>query len=125
MKYEKSVLSNGIRVVTVPMPSFESVALDVWVNVGSRHEPDHLSGISHFLEHTVLDGGKKYPDASAVWSAIDKIGGEMNAATNKDYTNYYVKLHRDHLQNGFDILSDVLVDTRLSQRDVKKERTVA
>lgn len=124
MKYEKSVLKNGIRVITVPMPSLESATIDIWVNVGSRHEPKELSGISHFLEHTVLDGGKKYPTSSAVWTTIDSVGGEMNAATSKDFTNYYTKVHTDHLQLGFDILADVLINTRFNPKDIKKERTV-
>lgn len=106
------------------MPSLESATIDVWVNVGSRHEPKELSGISHFLEHTVLDGGKKYPTSSAVWTAIDSVGGEMNAATSKDYTNYYTRVHTDHVRLGFEILSDVLLNTRFAPKDIKKERTV-
>jgi len=124
MDYQKSVLSNGIRVVTVPMPSLESLTIDVWVNVGSRHEPKELSGISHFLEHVIMDGGKKYPTSSKVWTAVDSVGGSMNAGTSKLYTNFYVKLHKDHAKLGFDILSDVLLNTRVSPKDVKKERTI-
>lgn len=124
MKYEKSVLTNGIRVVTVLMPSLESVTIDVWVAVGSRHEPEELNGISHFLEHVVMDGGKKYPTSNKLWTAIDSIGGEMNAGTTKVYTSYYTKLHKDHVKVGFDILSDVLLHTRFAAKDVKKERTV-
>lgn len=124
MKYEKSTLSNGIRVVSVSMPSFKSATIDVWVNVGSRHEPSELSGISHFLEHVVLDGGKKYPTSASLWGAIDNVGGDLNAATSRDYTNYYAKVHVDHLRLGFDILSDVLTNTRFALKDIKKERSV-
>lgn len=124
MKYQKTTLPNGLRVVTTPMPSLESVTIDIWVKVGSRHEEPNLSGISHFLEHIVLDGGKKYPTSAKIWNTIDSVGGAMNAGTSKEYTNYFVKLHKDHMRLGFDLLSDVLINTRFSLKDVKKERGV-
>ena len=74
MKYKLSKLKNGVRVLTVPMPSLESAAITVWVKTGSRYEEEKIRGISHFLEHMVFKGSPKYPSAKIVSETIDALG---------------------------------------------------
>src|SRR5665811_1694588 len=91
MKYTLSKLSSGLRVLTVPMSGLESVTVTVWVKTGSRNEEEKTGGISHFLEHMVFKGSKKRPSAKAISEVVDSIGGEFNAGTSKDWTNFYIK----------------------------------
>ena len=86
MQFQRQVLSNGIRVLTIPMPSFESATAMVLVGAGSRYETEHNNGISHFLEHMAFKGTKKRPSAMEISSLIDGIGGEFNAFTGKENT---------------------------------------
>jgi len=91
MQYKINRLLNGLRVLTVPMPQSESATLTVWVKTGSRNENKKVGGISHFLEHMVFKGSKKRPTAREISEVVDSIGGEFNAATSKDWTNFYIK----------------------------------
>lgn len=75
MQYSKSVLKNGLRVVTVPMPSLESVTVTVWVKTGSRNENQKNNGVSHFLEHMFFKGTTNRPTAKQIAEEIDQIGG--------------------------------------------------
>src|SRR3989339_1815671 len=91
MQYKLTRLLSGLRVITVPMPGLESVTVTVWVKTGSRFEDKRINGISHFLEHMVFKGSVKRPSAKAISEAVDSIGGEFNAGTSKDWTNFYIK----------------------------------
>ena len=100
MNYHKTTLPNGLRIITVPMPSSESAAVTVWANVGSRYEDDKIAGLSHFLEHMSFKGSKKYPTAKDVSTAVDSIGGEFNSSTSKEWTNFYIKASKKHLETA-------------------------
>ncbi len=106
-----TTLPSGLRVVTERMPGALSVAAGVWVGVGARDEPDELAGVSHFLEHLLFKGTE---DRSArdIATAIDRVGGDMNAFTTKEYTAYYTRLPADGLALGLEILGDVLTAPR-------------
>lgn len=95
MQYTRTVLDNGLRVITIPMPSFESATVLVMVKAGSRFETKKNSGISHFLEHMAFKGTDKRPNAQAISSLIDGVGGEFNAFTSKEYTGYYIKSEKN------------------------------
>ena len=86
MTYNRKVFSNGLRVLTVPMPSFESATVLVMAGAGSRYENRKNSGISHFLEHMAFKGTEKRPTAMDISSLIDGMGGEFNAFTGKETT---------------------------------------
>ncbi|HYM65601.1 MAG TPA: insulinase family protein, partial [Candidatus Sulfotelmatobacter sp.] len=88
MKHTRKVLKNGLRLITVPMPSFESATVMVMVGAGSRYETPKNNGISHFLEHMAFKGTQKRPNAQVIASLIDGIGGEFNAFTGKEVTGY-------------------------------------
>lgn len=124
MQFEKTILSNGLRVLTIPMPSFESVTVLIMVGAGSRYENTKNSGISHFLEHMAFKGTKNRPSAMAISSIIDGIGGECNAFTGKESTGYYIKSSAKHIELSLDILSDMLQNSLFDQVEIDKEKGV-
>lgn len=124
MVYNKKVLPNGLRLLTIPMPSFESATVLVMVKAGSRYETVKNSGISHFLEHMAFKGTQRRPDAMAISSLIDGIGGEFNAFTGKEYTGYYIKSAKTHIGTSLDVLSDMLMNSKLDPTEIEKEKGV-
>src|SRR3990172_8596741 len=103
MDFKLHKLASGLRVVTIPMPSLESVTITIWVKTGSRNEEEKIGGISHFLEHMVFKGSVKRPTARDISQAVDAIGGEFNAATSKDWTNFYIKTAKINLETAMDV----------------------
>ena len=89
--FTKSVLPNGLRVVTHPMTGAKSVAVMVMLAAGSRYESRETNGIAHFAEHMFFKGTEKRPTAKDISAEVDGIGGEFNAFTGKEYTGYYIK----------------------------------
>jgi len=124
MNYELDTLSTGLRLLTVPMPPSESVTLTVWVKTGSRRENLEKLGISHFLEHMVFKGSKKFPTMKMLFEIFDEMGAEHNAGTTKEWTNFYVKLPVFDIERGFEILSDVVLNPLLDAEEVEKEKKV-
>lgn len=122
MDYKLQKLSNGIRVLTAPMPSLESVTVTVWVKTGSRNENEKVGGISHFLEHMVFKGSKKRPTAREISEAVDAIGGEFNAATSKDWTNFYIKARSGAIDTAMDVLSDMVLNPVLKAEEIEREK---
>src|SRR5438105_3676124 len=122
MNYTKKVLSNGLTVIEVPSQDAESVVVDFFVKTGSRSETPEENGISHFLEHFLFKGTKKYPSALAISSLIDSIGGEMNANTGKEHTQYYIKAHHSYLGMIFEVLNDMLQYPLLDAGELEKEK---
>lgn len=124
MRFNKTILPNGIRLITVPMPSFESATALVMVGAGSRYENKNNSGISHFLEHMAFKGTQRRPTALDIASLIDGIGGEFNAFTGKEYTGYYVKASKTNVETVLDVLSDMLNHSKLDPVEIDKEKGV-
>jgi len=124
MKYTKKVLQNGLTVIEVPSHDAESVVVDFFVKTGSRSEAPKENGISHFLEHFLFKGTKKYPSALAISSLIDSIGGEMNANTGKEHTQYYIKAASKHLPLIFEVLTDMIQNPLLDEVELEKEKGV-
>lgn len=124
MKYTRIVLKNGLRVITIPMPSFESATAMVMVGAGSRYEKKKNSGISHFLEHMAFKGTKKRSSAMEIATLIDGVGGECNAFTSKEITGYYVKAAASKVDLCLDVLSDMLQNSKLDQAEIDKEKGV-
>jgi len=124
MKYQRKILKNGLRVITIPMPSFESATVLTMVGAGSRYETRKNNGISHFLEHMAFKGTEKRPSAMEISSLIDGIGGEFNAFTSKEITGYYVKAAANHVELCLNLISDMLQHSKLAQEEIDKERGV-
>src|SRR3989338_3464586 len=124
MQFQRQVLQNGLRVLTIPMPSFESATAMILVGAGSRYETEHNSGISHFLEHMAFKGTKKRPSAMHISSLIDGIGGEFNAFTGKETTGYYIKAAKNNIEISLDVISDMLQHMLLDEKEIEKEKGV-
>jgi predicted Zn-dependent peptidase len=122
MNYKLHTMPSGLRIITVPMPSLESVTLTVWVKTGSRNEEKRVGGISHFLEHMVFKGSPKRPTAKDISQAVDAIGGEFNAGTSKDWTNFYIKASKQNLETAFDVLSDMVLNPLLKSTEIEREK---
>jgi predicted Zn-dependent peptidase len=119
----KDLLPNGIRVVTEAMPHVRSVAVGIWVETGSRVEPESRSGISHLIEHLVFKGTATR-SAEAIASAIDSVGGHMDAFTAKEHTCFYVSVLDDHLALAVDLVTDILMQPLFAASDIEKEKAV-
>ena len=121
--YRRSDLPGGLRVLTERMPGVRSVALGVWVGVGSRDETPRLAGASHYLEHLLFKGTRRR-SARDIAEAMDAVGGETNAFTSKEYTCFYARTLDCDLPLAVDVLVDMLRCSRLTRADVEAERTV-
>lgn len=124
MNFQRTVFKNGLRLITIPMPSFESATVMAMVGAGSRYETRENNGISHFLEHMAFKGTKKRPSALSISTLIDGIGGEFNAFTGKETTGYYIKSSANHIDLSLDVLSDMLQNSLLDEKEINKERGV-
>ncbi len=122
--YTKSVLPNGIRLLTASMPATRAVSIAFYVGTGSRFEHENESGASHFLEHILFKGTKRRPLAQDVSEAIERVGGFMNASTDRELTIYWARVARPHLNIGIDVLSDMLLNSTFPPEEIEKERDV-
>jgi predicted Zn-dependent peptidase len=121
--YRKTVLPNGIRVVTESLPWVRSVAVGIWVETGSRIEPVDRGGVSHLIEHLVFKGTDTR-SAEDIARAIDSVGGQMDAFTAKEHTCFYVSVLDEHLEMAADLLADVLLRPRFAPGDIEREKAV-
>ena len=119
----RTVLPGGLRVVTEVLPAVHSVALGIWVGVGSRDEDLAHAGATHYLEHLLFKGTRKRT-ALEISSVMDAVGGEMNAFTAKEYTCYYARVLDADLPLAIDVLSDMVTASLIEPRDVDAERNV-
>jgi predicted Zn-dependent peptidase len=122
-EYRKTTLPNGIRLVTEWIPHVRSIAVGVWVDTGSRHEPADRGGISHFIEHLVFKGTESR-SAEDIARAVDSVGGQMDAFTTKEHTCFYVTVLDEHLPLAADLLADILLHPRFDAGDIEREKGV-
>ncbi len=122
--FEKTTLSNGIRVVSASMPQVGSVSCFVMLAAGSRYETPESKGIAHFSEHMFFKGTERRPTARTIATEIDAIGGEFNAFTGKELTGYYVKCGAETHDIAFDVLGDMLLHSRFDPAEIEKEKGV-
>lgn len=123
MGYQKTVLDNGIKVITEEIPYLKSVSIGVWVDTGSRDEQPHENGISHFIEHLLFKGTERRT-AFDIAKEIDSVGGTLNAFTGREYTCFYAKVIDKNLLLAIDLLSDIFLHSIMDLKDVEKERMV-
>ncbi len=122
--FEKTTLTNGIRVVSASMPQVGSVSCFVMLAAGSRYETPESKGIAHFSEHMFFKGTERRPTARSIATEIDAIGGEFNAFTGKEITGYYVKCGAETRDVAFDVLGDMLLHSRFDPAEIEKEKGV-
>ncbi len=105
------------------MPNMQSLALGIWIKVGGRYESLAFKGISHFLEHLIFKGSKKY-SCRRIKESIEGVGGSLNGFTSEELTCYLVKIPSRHLDLALDILSDMVINPLLPEEEIKKEKAV-
>jgi predicted Zn-dependent peptidase len=121
--YQKSVLTNGLRIVTEELPYFHSAAVGVWLNVGSRDETGAENGLTHFLEHMAFKGTPKRTVLD-IAREIDQLGGMCNAFTTKEQTCFHGRVLAEHLPRLVDLLGDLVLRAHLAAADLERERQV-
>ena len=122
--YTKTVLDNGLRVITSVMPHTRSACLAFLIGAGSCYENESEAGISHFAEHMYFKGTKRRPTAKAVSQDVEGVGGIINAGTDKEMTVFWCKVADAHFPVALDVLSDLLCNSRFDSNDIEQERRV-
>ena len=122
--YQRTVLDNGLPVLTSTMPNIHSVSMALFVGAGSRYETDEMAGASHFLEHLLFKGTEGWPTAREVSEAIEGVGGVMNASTDREMTIYWCKVAKPHYRTALSVLADMLVHPIIDPEELEKEREV-
>ncbi|WP_078554594.1 M16 family metallopeptidase [Bacillus alkalicellulosilyticus] len=120
---QKIDLSNGLRVLVEEIPTVRSISLGIWIGTGSRFESKEENGVSHFLEHMFFKGTTTRT-AAEIAESFDRIGGQVNAFTSKEYTCYYSKVLDEHGEIAVDILSDMFFNSTFAEEELKKEKNV-
>jgi predicted Zn-dependent peptidase len=124
MHYQRTVLDNGLRLLTAPMPGMRSASIALFFTVGSRYESARLAGVSHFIEHMLFKGTQHYPTARALSEAIEGIGGAFNGSTGKELTSYTARVPGEHLDQVMDVLAEMVRRPLFAPEEVEKERHV-
>lgn len=122
-QYNKSTLSNGVRLVTEKIPTVHSVSLGVWVDVGGRDETLASRGLSHFLEHMIFKGTKNR-SALEIALEIESFGGHINAFTSKEMTCFFVQMLDENIKIALEVLSDIMANSLFRSEDIIKEKAV-
>src|ERR1700747_1486904 len=122
-RVSRTVLPGGLRVVTEHLPAVHSVALGIWVGVGSGEQDHGAAGATHYLEHLLFKGTRRRT-ALKISAEMDAVGGEMNAFTAKEYTCYYARVLDADLPLAVDVLSDMVTSSLIAPKDVDAERNV-
>jgi len=121
--FSKTVLDNGIRIVSHEMPEHRSVSLGIWVENGSRHESEAENGLSHFIEHLLFKGTERR-SAAQIAEEMDAVGGVINAFTAKEHTCYYAKVLDENLPLAIDLLTDIFLNSSFDADEIERERSV-
>jgi predicted Zn-dependent peptidase len=121
--FSKTVLDNGIRVLSQEMPDHRSASIGIWVENGSRHETPAENGISHFIEHLLFKGTERR-SAAQIAEEMDAVGGVINAFTAKEHTCYYAKVLDENVPLAVDLLTDIFLHSRFDDQEIERERSV-
>ncbi|MBC7384755.1 MAG: insulinase family protein [Cryobacterium sp.] len=120
---KRTVLGSGLAVVTERLPGFKTLSIGIWVRVGTRHETNRESGISHFLEHMVFKGTATRT-ATDITREIERVGGELNAFTAREFTCFHVTVLARDLELAMEILSDILLHSTFDAEEFSREKKV-
>ncbi|MCE5197609.1 MAG: pitrilysin family protein [Armatimonadota bacterium] len=119
----KTILPNGIRILSEYVPYVDSVSVGIWAQAGSRDETDKRLGMSHFVEHMLFKGTEKR-SAREIADEMDSLGGHLNAFTDKEYTCYYAKVLSEHLATAMGVVSDMVLNSVLDPAEIEREKNV-
>jgi predicted Zn-dependent peptidase len=120
---ERTVLANGIRVITEKMPHVRSASVGIWIGTGAREESKELTGISHFIEHMLFKGTKNRT-AEEIARSADSVGGGLDAFTSKELVSFNVKVLDEHIPQAFDVICDLVRNPLFDRKDLEKEKGV-
>ncbi len=123
MNVEITKLSNGLTVVSDPMPQLESAIVGVWVNCGARHETEPQMGVSHMLEHMAFKGTERRT-ARGIAEEVEAVGGYLNAYTSREQTAFHVRTLKADVPLAVDILADILTHPTFDANEIERERQV-
>lgn len=121
---KKTILDNGLKVITVPQESTQAVTVLILIGTGSKYETREINGISHFLEHMMFNGTEKRPTLVELVETLDKVGGIYNAFTGQEYTGYYAKVEASKFELAFDWVSDIFLNAKVLGEKIEKEKGV-
>jgi len=124
MSYKKTILKNGLRIITVPMKDNPTVTVLVMVEAGSKYETKDKNGISHFLEHMCFKGTINRPSNADISTELDNLGSHYNAFTGQEYTGYYAKAEHSNIDKLLDIISDMYLNPIFPAKEIEKEKGV-
>lgn len=124
MNTTRTTHKSGLKLISHLMPDVPAVTFNIFVHTGSRFEDAENAGVAHFFEHMVFKGTQKRPSPIQVMYELESIGAEVNAFTSQEYTCYYLKVLRENLDQGVDILTDAFVHSLLVEEEMDKERNV-
>jgi len=122
--YTKTVLDNGLRVITSTMPHSRSACLAILVGAGSCYESEEEAGISHFAEHLFFKGTQRRPTSKEITQDIEGVGGIINAGTDKELTIFWCKVASSHFPIALDVLSDLLLNSLFDSKEIEQERRI-
>ncbi|MCL5795269.1 MAG: insulinase family protein [Patescibacteria group bacterium] len=124
INFKKTVLANGLRIITVPMQQTKAVSLILETGVGSRYEEKNQNGLSHFIEHMCFKGTKKRPTTLDISKELDSIGANYNAFTSEEQTVYFARAEASHFPLILDILSDMILNSKFASEEIEREKGV-
>lgn len=123
-KFKRTILKNGLRLITVPRAGDLAVTILVLVEAGSKYESKDINGLSHFLEHMCFKGTTKRPKAIDISKDLDNIGADYNAFTSHEWTGYYAKAQAHELGTVIDVVSDIYINPKFDANEIEKEKGV-
>jgi predicted Zn-dependent peptidase len=122
--FNKRVLPNGLRIITIPRPEAMATNVLVLAETGSKYESKAESGLSHFLEHMFFKGTKRRPKAADISTELDALGANYNAFTSQEYTGYYATVQPKLVEEALDIIADMYLNSTFPEAEIKKESGV-
>ena len=121
--FRKTILDNGIKVLTEEIDQFKSASIGIWINTGPKNETMDEAGVSHFVEHMLFKGTAKR-SAREIAEVMDSVGGQLNAFTEKEQTCYYTRVVDEHVPLAVDVLSDMFLNSSFDPQEIERERGV-
>ena len=118
-----TTLSNGLRVASREMPGIETAAVGLYADTGSRYEPAPVNGLAHLFEHMVFKGAGDR-SAREISEAIEDVGGDLNAATDRDSTSFMASVMAEHVPLGLELIADMILKPHFSDKELEREKDV-
>ena len=123
-QYKRVVLDNGLCIIGVENPALHYFSCHARVHAGPRFEPREHAGLTHMLEHMIIQGSENYPSSREIMREVEDVGGVIDASTHPESLDVYVGLHRKHWQTGLDIFTDLLMNPLFKEEEIEQEKSI-